>query len=105
MANEETTAEKERVRRYKEEDRHTAIRRLVHEFASYAVWHMSLTKPSDLLAIRILISSVLTEWSDNEFVCGNPTCIYCNDEMTVGRFRQSYRNLMGRREGIKPRKG
>lgn len=82
------------------EEHRANIRRLVHEFASYAVWHLSLTKP-DTLALRILLNDLFREWTINEFTCGSPSCPYCEKESSIATrtgFRSIYRKLIGRRD-------
>lgn len=82
------------------EERRANTRRVVHEFAAYAVWHLSLTKPQRL-AMRVLVNDMLREWLDNEFTCGSVTCPYCEKESSIATrtgFRSMYRNLMGLKE-------
>lgn len=82
------------------EERRANTLRLVHEFAVYCVWHLSLTKP-DRLAMRILLNDMLREWLGNEFSCGSPNCLFCQkDENIANRtgFRSMYRNLIGHKE-------
>jgi len=76
-------------------------RRLVHEFATYCVWHLSLTKPNDTLAIRVLINDLLRNWLENEFTCGEYNCPYCAKESSIATrtgFRSMYRKLIGRKD-------
>ncbi len=84
------------------EEHRANIRRLVHEFATYAVWHLSFTKP-DAVALRILLNDLFREWTLNEFTCGDPSCPYCKHEShsfaTRTGFRSIYRKLIGRKNG------
>lgn len=71
------------------------VRRVVHEFASYAVWHLSLTKP-DTVSMRILLNELLQEWADNHYVCGTANCEYCKNEMTTRKFHGMFRRFIGK---------
>lgn len=80
------------------EDRRANTRRVVHEFAVYAIWHLSFTKP-DSVAIRTLVNDMLHDWLGNEFSCGDPTCGYCIKSESIANrtgFRSMFRNLIGR---------
>jgi hypothetical protein len=89
------------VRDFTSEHRRANTRRVVHEFAVYAIWHLSLTKP-DSLAIRTLVNDMLQEWLDG-FDCGNANCPYCRKDTNIANrtgFRSMYRNLLGRSERV-----
>lgn len=82
------------------EERRANTRRVVHEFAVYCVWHLSLTKP-DSLAIRTLLNDMLREWLVNDFTCNDAACTYCQKDTSIANrtgFRSMYRNLIGRSE-------
>lgn len=80
------------------EERKNEVRRIVHEFATYCVWHLSLTKPEDITQIRVLINELLSEWLENEYVCAIPNCTYCANEVTTRNFRGLFRRWIGRSE-------
>lgn len=82
------------------EERRANTRRVVHEFATYVVWHLSFTKP-DSVAMRTLINDMLRKWLDNDFACDSPNCIFCAKDTNIANrtgFRSMYRNLMGQSE-------
>ena len=82
------------------EERRAKTRRVVHEFAVYVVWHLSLTKP-DQTAIRTLVNDMLKDWLANDFACDTPKCVYCEKDTNIANrtgFRSMYRNLIGRNE-------
>jgi hypothetical protein len=83
-------------RNMSQEERKNEVRRLVHEFASYAVWHLSLTKP-DHIAVRVLVNKMLIDWINDEYVCGTKYCPYCRDDSARG-FRHTFRKFVGRSE-------
>jgi hypothetical protein len=72
-------------------------RRLLHDFAVYCIWHLSVTKP-DSISLRILVNEMMGEWAE-DFTCGNERCSYCvATRKSQFSFRAMYRNLMGRKE-------
>lgn len=81
-------------RKMSEEERKNEIRRILHEFATYAVWHLSLTKPSDIFAFRILLNNMLSDWIADEYVCHNKRCQYCINDSARG-FRHTFRRYVG----------
>lgn len=85
-----------------EEELKSEVRRIAHEFATYAIWHLSLTKPSDIIAMRILLNNILADWTKNDYDCGVPDCQYCNSEITH-TFRTKFRKLLGQQERGKKR--
>lgn len=96
----------ETVRDIGVEERRANTRRLVHEFATYVVWHLSLTKP-DTIRMRILVNDMLREWLQNDFKCEVRDCPYCNRANLIPLrqskasgvgFRQMFRNLVGQHE-------
>ena|SRR5690348_15693948 len=95
MANTEVAA---KVNRNPEEEMKHEARRVIHEFATYCVYHLSLTKP-DALQLRILINELLSEWADNEYDCGIPNCIYCAGNETTKRFRHIFRRFVTNERG------
>src|SRR5690348_18451896 len=79
-----------------EEAKHEA-KRVLHEFAVYVVWHLSMTKPNET-ALRVLVNELMQECAENDFICGTPNCEYCNTKQTRRRFRQIFRKLVGSSE-------
>lgn len=84
------------------EERRANTRRLVHEFAVYVVWHLSLTKPTDNTAMRVLVNDMLREWIENEYKCGTFDCPYClhktHSYANRTGFRSMFRNLIGQKD-------
>jgi hypothetical protein len=81
------------------EESRANTRRVMHEYAVYVVWHLSLTKPADL-PMRILLNDMLRDWMANDYSCGNPDCSYCQTTRISYRsgFRSMFRNLIGKGE-------